>query len=223
MKLSVVIPVFNEEKNIAPLYKELASTFSMSEILSEIIFVNDASVDQTLKEIETVAKSDSRVIIINLAGHHGQSHATMQGIQAASGDLMAFLDGDMQNDASELPKMVAMLSDGYDLICGWRKDRKDKWSLVFSSRFANLLIRIVFGIKTHDSGCSQRVAYSKYLKRIKYFEHFHRYIPIIFAMENLQIGEIIVNHRSRASGQSNYTIMKSFKVLKELAFLRFFY
>src|ERR1700679_4139892 len=106
MRLSVVIPVFNEEKNVGPLYSELLGAFPDSDILSEIIFINDASTDQTLKEVKTLAESDSRVIVIDLAFNRGQSYATMQGIQAASGELTAFLDGDMQNDARDLPKMI---------------------------------------------------------------------------------------------------------------------
>jgi glycosyltransferase involved in cell wall biosynthesis len=223
MTLSVVIPVYNEEQNIAHLYEELAEAFRDNEVIFEIIFVNDASTDGSLYEIKTLAKSDSRIRLIDLSSNHGQSYATMQGIQAAKGEIMAILDGDMQNDPHDLPTMVDLLLQGYDMVCGWRQDRKDNKALVFSSRIANKIIRLIFGIKTHDSGCSQKVAYSVHFKQIRFFEHFHRYIPIILAKRNIKITEIIVNHRKRFAGHSKYSIMKSFRVLYELLYLRFFY
>ena len=223
MTLSIVIPVHNEELNIAPLYNAIVSVPEIKYILTEVIFVDDGSKDQTKAEIKKLVQIDKRVKSITLNSNLGQSFATMQGIQSSTGKMIAILDGDMQNDPKDLPKMIAYLYEGYDLVCGWRKNRKDKWLSVTFSRIANMIIRVLFRVKIHDSGCSLRVGYAQYFKQIRFFEHFHRYIPIILSMQHLRVAEMEVDHYARFSGQSKYNLSKSFVVIKELLYLRFFY
>ena len=222
-RLSVIVPFYNEAYNVAPLYHELILVSGLGDLIFEIIMIDDGSSDQTLQEIKSLAEADNRIIVISIGTNKGQSYATMQGIQKASGELIAILDGDLQNDPSDLPQMIRRLYAGYDLVCGWRKERMDKKLSVLLSRIANLIIRIIFSVNIHDSGCSAKVGYSTHFKQIRFFEHFHRYIPIILAKEKLRVTEIVVNHRPRTSGQSKYKLSKAFLVIKELLFLRFHY
>lgn len=223
MKLSVVIPAYNEELNLLPLYEEIQKAVSSLGCEYQIIFVNDGSTDGTAQLLKKISDCDKHVAAIDLSPNGGQSWATMKGIEAATGDYIVLMDADRQNDPADIPKLYSKLSGEYQAVCGWRRDRKDKRIFVLSSKVANFLIRRIFGLKVHDSGCSLRIVPAANLKRITYFKNFHRYIPIILHMQGVKLTEIEVNHRWRSEGQSNYSIFKSLRVMKELLFLRFTY
>jgi dolichol-phosphate mannosyltransferase len=133
------------------------------------------------------------------------------------------MDADRQNDPADIPKLMQLLGGECEAVCGWRRNRKDKRIFVVSSKVANFIIRRLFGLKVHDSGCSLRVVKAQYLKEIHYFKNFHRYIPIILHLKGVKLRELEVNHRWRREGESKYSIFKSLRVLKELFYLRLFY
>ncbi|MBK8659438.1 MAG: glycosyltransferase [Bacteroidetes bacterium] len=189
----------------------------------EIIYVNDGSSDDTKNAIQKICANDQRVRLINLNTNSGQSYATMQGIKAATGNYIAMLDADLQNDPADILLLLQKLNGSCEGVCGWRKNRKDRPIFVISSVIANNLIRVLFGLKVHDSGCSLRVVKAECLKRLKYFKNFHRYIPILLHLNNVRLTECEVNHRWRGEGRSNYSIFKSLFVVKELIFIRLFY
>lgn len=222
MKLSVVVPAFNEEKNVLQLYRELAAAIS-TELDYEIVFVNDGSTDATADILNHIAEKQQVVRVIHLTKNSGQSFATYEGFKAARGEYIVLLDADLQNDPADIPKLMKLLSDKTEGVCGWRRNRKDTRIFVVSSIIANILIRLMFGLSVHDSGCSLRVVKAGYLKQIRYFKNFHRYIPILLHLKGVQLAEMEVNHRWRREGQSNYSIFKSVRVVKELIYLRFFY
>lgn len=223
MKLSVVVPAYNEEKNLLPLYNEIQAALGLAAISFEIIFVNDGSTDSTRNVIDKLAAENQEVKAVHLEKNSGQSFATMQGFQAAQGEYITLLDADLQNDPLDILKMMPLLNSEIQGVCGWRRNRKDTKIFVVSSKVANTLIRFMFGLRVHDSGCSLRVVNANYLKEIRYFKNFHRYIPILLHLKGVQLAEIEVNHRWRNEGQSNYSIFKSLRVIKELIYLRFFY
>ena len=223
MKLSIVVPAYNEEKNVQPLYQEIKQALTSLNGDYEVVFVNDGSADTTLSVLNGLKATDPKVRVVDLKKNEGQSFATMEGFKAASGDLIVLLDADRQNDPTDIPKMIQMMGAQYEGICGWRKNRKDKRIFVISSKVANFIIRGMFGLRVHDSGCSLRVVKAQHLKSINYFKNFHRYIPIILHLKGVKLGEMEVNHRWRSEGESNYSIFKSIRVLKELFYLRLFY
>lgn len=223
MKLTLVIPVYNEADNISPLTAEIQDALNGFIDSYEIIFINDGSDDNTVSVLSDLSSKNPAIRAIHLAQNKGQSFATWQGILSAKGELICFLDGDLQNNPADLPAMVTKLESGFDVVCGWRRQRQDKKVFVFSSIVANFIIRKLFLMHTHDSGCSLRVTYTRHLRKIRFFEHFHRYIPILLHLQDLLVTELVVNHRYRTKGESKYKITKSFGVLKELLYLRFFY
>ncbi len=223
MKLSVVVPCFNEEKNLLTLLAEIETAVRPLSISYEIIFVNDGSTDNTQSLLDQISQEKSNVRIVHLLQNSGQSFATMRGFEKAEGELIALLDADLQNDAADIPRMLNLISEEIEAVCGWRRQRKDTTIFVVSSRVANAIIRFMFGSSVHDSGCSLRVVKASYLKQIRYFKNFHRYIPIILHQKGVILTELEVNHRWRKEGQSNYSIFKSLRVIKELIYLRFFY
>ncbi len=223
MKLSIVIPAYNEGENLYTLHKEIEAGVRGMNIDYEVIFVNDGSSDNTADVLNKLQSANANINNIHLPQNSGQSYATMQGIQAAKGEYIVTMDADCQNDPADIPKLFALLGNEHKAVCGWRKQRKDKGIFVISSKVANAIIRTVFGLRVHDSGCSLRVAQAQHLKSINYFNNFHRYIPIILHLKGVSLAEAEVNHRWRTMGQSKYSIFKSIKVLRELFFLRLVY
>lgn len=223
MKLSIVIPAYNEGENLYTLHKEIVEGVSGMNINYEVVYVNDGSSDNTADVLNNLQAANPNINNIHLQQNSGQSYATMRGIQAAQGTYIVTMDADCQNDPADIPHLFAKLNNTCRAVCGWRRQRKDKGIFVVSSKVANAIIRNIFGLKVHDSGCSLRVAEAQHLKSINYFNNFHRYIPIILHLKGITLAEVEVNHRWRTLGQSKYSIFKSIKVLRELLYLRTFY
>ena len=152
--ISVIIPVYNEEENIHSLYLELDSIFKLTRRKYEIIFVNDASKDKTWEMISKIARKDKRVKAINFLRNFGQTAALSAGIDHAKGDIIVPMDGDLQNDPADIPKLVEKIEEGYAVVSGWRKNRKDSFIRVLPSKVANYLIKKMTGVKVHDNGCA---------------------------------------------------------------------
>jgi len=224
-RLSVILPAYNERGNIAPLLEEIAAVAANLPCPMEVVIVDDGSVDGTFIEAEQTAPTLSppleAVVLVRLNRNYGQTIATAAGILHATGDVIVIMDADRQNDPADIPRLLAKLQEGFDVVSGWRKERKDKWTRVLPSKVANALISWVTGIKVHDIGCSLR-AYNAWVLQVLLREGLnHRYMPIYCASKGAQIAEIVVNHRPRLVGQSKYGLWRVFVVLRDLPLLAF--
>ncbi|WP_096085951.1 glycosyltransferase family 2 protein [Agaribacterium haliotis] len=225
--LTVVVPMYNEQDNVLPLFEALESALQNYSGPWKAILVNDGSSDGTSKRLnEAVAQFGERYRHIELQRNFGQTAAMQAGIDAADTDLIATMDGDLQNDPADIPRLVEeLLERDLDLLQGWRKDRKDHLvSRKVPSRFANRLIQRVSGVKLNDYGCSLKVYRADALKQIRLYGEMHRFIPVWMATvcPPSRIGETVVNHRERLTGESKYGISRTFRVLIDLLSVFFF-
>ena len=215
--ISVVVPVFNESESISHLIDEIIKVMNLNKLNYELIVINDGSKDSTLEVLENLISKFKQLIIINLRKNYGQTAAIAAGFDNAKGEIIITLDGDLQNDPSDIPKLIESINEGYDLICGWRFQRKDTLiNRKIPSKIANKLIGIVTGIYLHDYGCSLKAFKKEVLEDIKLYGELHRFIPVLANIEGAKIKEIKVNHRSRKYGTSKYGIDRTFRVLMDL-------
>lgn len=219
MELSVVIPVLNEAENIRELSGRLRSALQPFDY--EVIWVDDGSTDATAAEIRK--HSDSHTKLICLARNFGQTAAMAAGIDASEGDYIVTLDGDQQNNPEDISKLLQKLKEGdWDVVAGFRKDRKDNWLRTFPSRLANRLIRNISGVIVRDYGCSLKVFRKDYAKNLELHGELHRFIPILAALRGARITDMEVSHSPRRFGQSKYGLGRTFNVLSDLLLLYFF-
>lgn len=214
IKFSVVIPIYNEEKAIALLYPALKKVMDGMGQSYEVIFINDGSTDRSLEVLKTLDLRPANLVIVNLDKHRGQSATLQAGFDVAQGTLIITMDGDLQNDPIDIPALLNKMKNGYDVVCGWRYDRKDPWTKLLSSRIANDLRRIVTKEKIHDVGCTLRVFKRECLKGIYLSGSMHRFFTLIMFRLGYNIGETKVKHHPRKFGRTKYNI--SNRLLKGL-------
>ena len=215
--ISIIIPVFNESESIAYLLEEVKSVMEVNELNYELIVVNDGSQDNTDAVLVELTKNIKELLVISLRKNYGQTAAMAAGFDISRGDIVITLDGDLQNDPNDIPKLISEINTGYDLICGWRFDRKDKLiNRKIPSKIANKLIARVTGLKLHDYGCSLKAFKKEIIDDIKLYGELHRFLPVLANIEGARIKEIKVNHRSRQYGSSKYGIDRTFRVLMDL-------
>lgn len=220
--LSVIIPFYNEEENIVALYERLTPVLAGLGRPYEIIFVDDGSRDRTVEHARQIAASDSSVKVVELLRNYGQTAAMMAGIDHAKGAVLIAMDGDGQNDPSDIPRLLAELDKGYDVVSGWRKDRKDSaLSRTLPSRMANRLISVISGVALHDYGCSLKAYRRQVIKHVRLYGEMHRFIPIYTAWYGGRICEIPVQHHPRRGGRSKYGLNRIVKVLLDLVIVVF--
>lgn len=219
MLLSVVIPVMNEQGNIAALVEQIAS--ALIEIEHEVIFVDDGSRDDTVGEIERSARPNTRVLVFNR--NYGQTTAMAAGIDAARGELIVMLDGDLQNDPSDIPRMMeTLLSENWDVVAGIRAERKDGLLLrKIPSKVANWLIRHTTGVLISDYGCTLKLFRSEVAKGMSLYGELHRYIPVLASMYGARMTEMKVRHHARHTGVSKYGMGRTLKVGSDLLLMLF--
>ena len=227
VELSVLVPVHNEADSIAPLVESVCAALKDFGKPWELIIVDDGSTDATLVNArKEIARDGLDLRIIELQRNFGQAAALQAGIDAARGRLLATLDGDLQNDPGDIPKMIAMLEEQQlDLLCGWRKDRQDGLVLrLIPSWIANVLIRKVTGVKVHDYGCGLKIYRTNILKQVRIMGDMHRFIPALVASvaPTTRIGEMVVSHHARQFGLSKYGISRTLRVLLDLLSVVFF-
>ncbi len=223
-KVSIVIPVFNEEENVPILYRELSGVLESLPYDYEIIFVDDGSTDRTREILEEIASKDRKVKVIEFARNFGQTSAMMAGMDYATGDVIVTIDGDLQNDPKDIPKLLEKIEEGYDVVSGWRKNRKDATvSRKIPSKIANWLIGRITGVRIHDYGCTLKAYRREIVKKLRLYGELHRFIPALASTVTSvdRIIEIPVNHRPRIYGKSKYGISRTFKVLSDLFFIWF--
>jgi len=220
--VSVVVPVFNEEDNIPLLYEELKSAFAGLGNPYEIIFVDDGSTDKSRKLIEQISVKDPGVKGIVFRRNFGQTSAIAAGIAAARGEYIMTIDADLQNDPKDIGRLLEKLREGYDLVSGWRRDRKEPF---FSRRLpsitANSIISAMTGLKLHDYGCTLKVYRRELIKNVNLYGEMHRFIPVYIHWLGGRIAEVEVNHRQRKWGKSKYGLGRTLKVILDLITVKF--
>jgi len=221
-ELSVVVPIRNESPNIDELYWELTAALEAWGRSYEVIAVDDGSTDDSFSKLCRWQEHDQRWRIVRFRRNFGQTAAFAAGFREARGRVIATSDGDLQNDPRDLPAMVRRLDEGYDIVCGWRKDRKDPWlTRRLPSELANKLISISTGVKLHDYGCSLKVFRSEVVKPLKLYGEMHRFLPAIASEMGVSIDEMVVNHRARKHGRSKYGLSRTFRVVLDLLTVKF--
>lgn len=221
--VSIVIPIYNEEENVAILHDSISQVMKTLDKSYEIVFVDDGSTDNTVSILRTVQQKDFHTRIIKFRGNFGQSAAMAAGFDAARGETVVAMDGDLQNDPNDIPKLLYKLAEGYDVVSGWRKNRKDKLIIrKIPSKIANKIICSVTKVKLHDTGCSLKAFRKAIIKRISLYGELHRFIPALAKLEGAKITEIVVNHHPRKYGESKYNITRTFRVIMDLSSLNLF-
>jgi glycosyltransferase involved in cell wall biosynthesis len=220
--LSVVIPLYNEEDNVAPLCRALLDALTGQPRSFEIILVNDGSADRTEQKLEEAAATDSRIRVVNFRSNKGQTAAMMAGIDYAVGTVIVPMDGDLQNDPKDIVRLLEKLDEGYDLVSGWRRDRQDNFMIrTLPSKVANLVISRVSGVPLHDYGCSLKAYRREMLQGFRLYGEMHRFIPIYAAAQGARVAELPVSHHARKFGQSKYGLNRTVKVLLDLLVVKF--
>ena len=224
--LSIVIPMYKESDSVAPMVEAVHRGMADYEGAWELICVDDGSPDDTAKRLkEESRRYGDHVRVVRLRRNFGQTAAMQAGINAARGEFIATLDGDLQNDPADIPRMIQEMKDrDLDLLQGWRKQRQDESTRKAFSRVANRLIAKITGVKLHDYGCSLKVYRSVVLKQVKLFGEMHRFIPVWVAgvTSPVRIGETVVNHNARQFGESKYGLSRTFRVIVDLLTVFFF-
>jgi glycosyltransferase involved in cell wall biosynthesis len=221
-ELSIVIPVHNESPNIKPLYEELTQTLGHYGRAYELLIVDDGSTDDSFDQLATLQARDPRLRVIRFRRNFGQTAAFAAGIAAARGRLVVTSDGDLQNDPRDIPAMVTLIEQGNDIVCGWRKDRKDTFfTRRLPSVIANKLISWATGVALHDYGCSLKVFRSEVIKPLRLYGEMHRFLPAIASQIGVKIAEMEVNHRRRRAGVTKYGLSRTIRVVLDLATVKF--
>ncbi len=221
-RISVVIPLYNEEANVGPLLEELLSTLRTLGRRFEVICVDDGSRDGTFAALSRAAEREPCLRVIRFRRNFGQTAAMSAGIEAARGEVIVPMDGDLQNDPMDIGRLLGGLEEGYDVISGWRKDRRDReFGRKLPSRIANWLISRVSGVRLHDYGCSLKAYRREVLEGVKLYGEMHRFIPIYASWQGARVTEMEVNHRPRSAGESKYGFSRIGKVLLDLMVVRF--
>ncbi|MEA1926001.1 MAG: glycosyltransferase family 2 protein [Patescibacteria group bacterium] len=210
--ISIVIPVFNEEGNVEKLHKEIIDVISTHDLEAEIIFVDDGSTDKTLEKLRLL----SPVKVIVLRKNFKQTAAMDAGIKVARGKVIITMDGDLQNDPADIPRLLQKLDDGYDVVSGWRKNRKDSLSKMILSRGADQLRKLLINDTINDSGCTLKAYRAECFKGVDLYGEIHRFIPALLKIQGFEITEIAVNHRPRVSGVTKYNYRRLLKGLLDL-------
>jgi glycosyltransferase involved in cell wall biosynthesis len=212
-KISVVVPIYNEEENLVVLYRNIRETCQSLDGPYEIVFVDDGSRDQGFGILEAIYRKDSSVKVIRFRKNYGQTAAMVAGFQYARGDIIVSMDGDLQNDPADIPRLVSKLEEGFDVVCGWRKNRQDKFlSRRLPSVIANWIIGRVTGVRIHDNGCSLKAYRASVIKSVALYGEMHRFIPAMATLAGARIAEIVVNHHARRFGKSKYGIGRIWRV-----------
>jgi glycosyltransferase involved in cell wall biosynthesis len=220
--LSVVIPIYNEAPSLAELYRELTDTLTTWGRPYEIIAVDDGSTDGSFETLARLQAADARLRVIRLRRNFGQTAAFAAGFDHARGRVIVTSDGDRQNDPRDIPQMIELLERGHDIVCGWRKDRKDPLlSRRLPSMIANALISAVTGVPLHDYGCSLKAFRADVIKPMRLYGEMHRFLPAIASEQGVSIAETVVNHRPRQHGRSKYGIGRTIRVILDLITVKF--
>ncbi len=221
MKISFIVPVYNEEKNLELLQTELSQVLA-SLGNYEVIYVDDGSKDDSFEVLTKLKSCGANIRVIQLTRHFGQTEAMQAGIDCSAGDVIVFMDADLQNEPKDIPKLLSKINEGFTAVSGWRKKREDPFfTRRLPSYIANMLISKISKIKLHDFGCSLKAYRREAITQIRLYSEMHRFIPIYIARQGAPIAEVEVSHRRRAAGDSKYGMMRFFKVILDFLVAEF--
>ncbi len=219
--ISVIVPVYNEEESIPILYRSLKDVLDRMGSPYEIIFVDDGSEDRTPLILEEIHRGDERVVVLTFRRNFGQTAALVAGFDHARGDIIITMDGDLQNDPEDIPRLLEMMED-YDVVSGWRVNRKDPFlTRRLPSMIANWIISRVTGLRLHDYGCTLKAYRREVIENIKLYGEMHRYIPAVAKWAGARVGEVETTHHPRRFGRSKYGLSRTIKVILDLITIRF--
>jgi glycosyltransferase involved in cell wall biosynthesis len=220
--LSILIPVYNEEGNLSLLYEKLMTALKKAGRPYEVIFVDDGSSDGTMEILLDLREKNPNVKIVSFSRNFGQTAALSAGIDVSKGDILIPMDGDLQTDPEDILLLLQKIEEGYDVVSGWRKDRKDPFlTRRLPSKIANKIISLIGGVHLHDYGCTLKAYKRDILKNVKLYGEMHRFIPIYARWIGARVSEIPVRHFPRGSGSSKYGISRIFKVILDLMVVKF--
>ena len=221
LDLSVVVPLFNEEESVRPLYDAIVRGVEPLGVSFEIVLVDDGSRDGTVRVADGIARADPRVCLVKFRRNYGQTPAMAAGIAEARGEIIVTMDGDLQNDPADIGELLTRIDEGNDIVVGWRYDRQDKlWTRKVPSRIANALIAKVTGVPIRDNGCSLKAYRACLIKQIPLYSEMHRFIPAMASIAGPRIAEIRVRHHARRFGSSKYGLSRIYKVLLDLMVIK---
>jgi len=221
MDISIIIPVYNEQDAIPELCRALQDVLDDLVRSAEILFIDDGSKDSSAAALDELAQSDARVQVLHLRRNYGQTAAIMAGFQYCTGDVIITMDGDGQNDPADIPRLLDKLSEGYDVVSGWRIDRNDRFSRRLPSVVANRLISSLLGVPLHDYGCTLKAYRREVIEDVRLYGEMHRFIPIYAAWEGARVTELPVTHHPRLHGESKYGFGRISRVFLDLVILYF--
>jgi glycosyltransferase involved in cell wall biosynthesis len=219
--VSVVIPVYNEEDNVEPLYAALVSELETLDVSYEIVVVDDGSRDGTYGRLVALAAKDENLKLVELRRNYGQTAAMSAGFDHARGSVIVTMDGDLQNDPRDIGRLLAKIDEGHDVVSGWRRDRKDGVVRRLPSRMANWLIGRVTGVRLHDYGCTLKAYRAEIVRETRLYGEMHRFLPALASQSGARIAEIAVDHHPRTAGRSKYGLGRTAKVLLDLMTVKF--
>jgi glycosyltransferase involved in cell wall biosynthesis len=222
VELSIVVPIYNEEENITVLYESIHGALAQTALEYELIFVDDGSSDGSFGLLKGLAAGDPLVKVIRFRRNFGQTAAMSAGFDAAAGDVIIPMDGDLQNDPADIPRLLAKLKEGYDVVSGWRRDRKDTFiTRKIPSMLANSLISTLTGVHLHDYGCTLKAYRREVLEGINLYGEMHRFVPALASQVGAKVAELPVNHHPRLYGKSKYGISRTLRVVLDLMTVKF--
>jgi glycosyltransferase involved in cell wall biosynthesis len=221
MDISIVIPVYNEVDAVSELYRMLKEVLDRLGKSTEILFIDDGSRDGSSAALDELALSDARVQVLHLRRNYGQTAAIMAGFQHCTGDVIVPMDGDGQNDPADIPRLLDKLSEGFDVVSGWRTVRNDTFSRRLPSAMANRLISSLLGVRLHDYGCTLKAYRREVIEDVRLYGEMHRFIPIYAAWEGARVTELPVTHHARLHGKSKYGFGRISRVFLDLVILYF--
>ena len=220
--LTVIMPIYDEEESLEDLFAQVFEVLDGLACHFEVLAVNDGSKDRSIEGLRRIARTHSELRVVDFCRNYGQTAALMAGFDHARGDIIVTLDADLQNDPADIPKLIAKIKEGYDVVSGWRADRKDAAiSRNFVSRIANSLISAISGVKLQDYGCTLKAYRRDIMSGVRLYGEMHRFIPIYASWMGAKVIEIPVNHNARRFGRSKYGLERIFKVLLDLIVLKF--
>ena len=220
--VSIIVPAHNEEESLPHLHQQITTAMAPLGVQWQVVYVDDGSSDRTFQILEAIAQRDPHATVVQLRRNFGQTAAIAAGIDHSSGEVIILVDADLQNDPADIPRLLAKLGEGYDIVSGWRKNRADPWwSRRLPSMVANAIISRVTGVRLHDYGCTLKAYRREVLQDIELYGEMHRLIPALAASIGARISEIEVHHRGRRFGKSKYGIGRTLKVVLDLVTIKF--
>jgi glycosyltransferase involved in cell wall biosynthesis len=220
VSVSIVVPLYNEEENVARVHAAVVEALAPHDLDYELLFVDDGSRDSTYQCARELVARDPRVRVVKFRRNYGQTAAMAAGIETARGDVIVTMDGDLQNDPMDIPRLLSLIDEGYDIAIGWRKKRKDGGARVFVSKVANKIIARIMGVEVKDSGCSLKAYKASLIQGIPMYGEMHRFIPALSQLAGARLAQIEVNHRARQFGASKYGFSRIYKVALDIVSIR---